>query len=373
MSLDALPSVSFAETDPSEIEAAVLTGYESVSGQTLYPGDPVRLFLESLALHIAQQNLLIDMAAKENLLAYATGPHLEHLGALMATQRLTSTHARTTLRFEIAEEQAFPVLIPAGTRVATADTVQVFATDDVAVIEAGGRSAEIGATSVTPGSGANGLVPGQISALIDPLAYVSKVTNTTVTLAGSDVETDECYRTRIQLAPESYTCAGSAGSYRYHALAVHQDIADVAVWCPEPGHVDVRPVMRGGELPDETLLETMRRRLNADRVRPLTDTVTVAAPEVTGYAIRGGWYLRREDSALSLSIQRAVRAAVESYRLWQRSAPGRDINPTRLISLVERAGAKRVTLDSPSFRQLAKHQIARETEIRFDFLGVEDE
>lgn len=373
MSLDALPAVSFVETDPAAIEAAVLTGYETVSGQTLYPGDPVRLFLESLALHIAQQNLLIDMAAKQNLLAYASGPHLEHLGALNATPRLSSTRARTTLRFEIAEEQAFPVLVPAGTRVATADKAQVFATDALAVIEAGARSVEIGATSATPGSGANGLVPGQLSTLIDPLAYVSKAANTTVTLAGSDVETDDCYRARIQLAPESYTCAGSEGSYRYHALNVHQDIADVAVWCPEPGHVDVRPVMQGGELPDETLLEAVRRKLSADTVRPLTDTVTVAAPEATAYAIRGGWYLRREDSALSLSVQQAVNAAVESYRLWQRSAPGRDINPTRLIALVERAGAKRVELDSPSFRRLAKHQIARETEIRFDFLGVEDD
>ena len=64
---------------------------------------------------------------------------------------------------------------------------------------------------------------------------------------------------------------------------------------------------------------------------------------------------------------------MEEYRLWQRSAPGRDINPTRLIALLERAGAKRVELSSPTYRKLEKKEIARETAITLTFMGVEDD
>ena len=145
------------------------------------------------------------------------------------------------------------------------------------------------------------------------------------------------------------------------------------MWSPKPGHVDVRPVMIGGELPDAATLEAVRAALSAEDVRPLTDTVTVAAPDPVPYRIAGGWHLHRSDSALAGNITAAVQAAVEEYRLWQRSAPGRDINPTRLISLVERAGAKRVELEEPAFTPLKGWEIARETDIDFRFLGLEDE
>ncbi|WP_279061049.1 hypothetical protein [Bilophila wadsworthia] len=64
---------------------------------------------------------------------------------------------------------------------------------------------------------------------------------------------------------------------------------------------------------------------------------------------------------------------METFRLWQRSKPGRDINPTRLISLVERAGAKRVELESPVFTPLGKVAVARETAVELLFGGLEDD
>ncbi len=370
---DQLPSVSFAPLDPADIEKDILGRYETITGTTLYPGDPVRLFLESVAMDMTILCRLVDMAGKQNLLAFASGAHLDHLGALMATERLPAASARCILRFELAETLDFAVLIPEGTRAGTQDRRLNFATDAELVISAGERFGEISATAAVPGTEGNGLTAGQVCLLIDPVAYVSRVTNSSMTMGGSDTETDERYRERIHLAPESFTCAGPEGSYRYHALRVNPDIAEVAVWSPKPGHVDVRPVMIGGELPDAATLEAVRAALSAEDVRPLTDTVTVAAPEPVPYRIAGGWHLRRSDSALAGNITAAVQAAVEEYRLWQRSAPGRDINPTRLISLVERAGAKRVELEEPAFTPLKGWEIARETDIDFKFLGLEDE
>lgn len=370
---DTLPAVSFAPLDPAENEKNILGRYERITGTTLYPGDPVRLFLESVAMDVTILCRLVDTAGKQNLLALASGAHLDHLGALMTTARLPRGSARCPLRFELAEPLAFDILIPKGTRVGTQDRRLTFATDAAATIPAGSTSVEVTATATTPGTDGNGLVAGQVSLPVDPIAYVARVTNTAMTMGGSDVERDDRYRERIHLAPESFTCAGSEGSYRFHALRVSPDIAEVAVWSPQPGHVDVRPVMTGGELPDAATLAAVRAALSAEDVRPLTDTVTVAAPALVPYRFKGGWYLRKTDSALAGNITAAVNNAVEQYRLWQRSAPGRDINPTRLIALVERAGAKRVELEEPAFTPLKGWEIARETSVNFNFLGLEDE
>ena len=76
---------------------------------------------------------------------------------------------------------------------------------------------------------------------------------------------------------------------------------------------------------------------------------------------------------LLAGVTERVTRAVEEWRLWQRSRPGRDINPTRLIAAVQAAGAKRVELDAPVFTTVSPTQIARETAIVLSFAGLEDE
>jgi phage-related baseplate assembly protein len=370
--LPLLPDVTFAELSPVEVENAVITTYERIAEKTLYPGDPVRLFLESLAYLISMQNAAIDLAGRQNLLAFADGPHLDHLGALMDTPRLPPAPAVTSIRFSLAEPLGWAVLIPQGSRVTTGSGGLVFATDRTAEIAAGKVFVDVPATCAEAGQKGNGLVPGQISKMVDPLP-VKSVANVSTSILGADEETDEPYRERIQLAPERFSVAGPSEAYRWHALAAHQDIAACAVFSPVPGVVDVRPVLAGGELPPEDLLAVVRDHLNDERVRPLTDTVIVAAPEPVEYAVEGGWHLQRSNAPLAESIKARVAAAVEEYRVWQRSIPGRDINPTRLIALMERAGAKRVEIYSPVFIPLEDKQIARETSVNVEFLGIESE
>ena len=367
-----MSEISFADLDPASVEAAVLTGYERIAETTLYPGDPVRLFLESLAYVLAIQNHVIDLAGRQNLLAYAQGEHLDFIGMMVGTPRLGHGYATCTQRFEL-EGVGFGVEIPAGTKVTTADGKRVFQVLAPAVAPAGAAHIDLTVTAEQPGADANGLVPGQINRLIKPLPYVKSTSNITATALGADVESDDHYRARIQEAPEAFTCAGPTGAYRALAKAVHQDIAEVAVWSPKPGSVDVRPVMQGGELPSDEILEALRRKLSAEDVRPLTDTVTVAAPDLVGYEIDVEWTLSRRNEALASSTRAAVDAAVEKYRLWQRGKPGRDILPTKLISLMEQAGARRVVVRSPAYTVLADRQLARETSVAVKYAGLEDD
>ena len=92
--LRALPSVSFAPLSAADIEASILTTYEGLTGVSLQPGDPVRLFLEALAYVLSVQNRLLNLAGQQGLLAYAQGAHLDHLGALMGVARIPAQSAR---------------------------------------------------------------------------------------------------------------------------------------------------------------------------------------------------------------------------------------------------------------------------------------
>ncbi len=366
-------SLSFAELSVEGVEKSVLTAYETIAQTTLYPGDPVRLFLESIAYVLALQNSVIDMAGKANLLAYATGEHLDAIGLMTGTERLGASSASTTLKFTLQEALDFDVEIPEGTKAATADGKTIFKTDKSVIIQAGETSGTVSASAQTTGSDANGFVAGQICVLVDPVAYVSSVENTTTSMLGADVETDDHYRQRIQESPEAYTCAGPAGMYRSLAMSVSQDIADVSVTCPTPGTVDVRPILAKGELPSDEVLEAVRKKLSADDVRPLTDTVIVQSPDGVSYDLDVTWYLSKADEPLLSTISDAVTSAVESYVLWQRSKPGRDILPTKLISLIEQAGARRVVVRSPVYTVLKESEIAREGTVSLTYGGLEEE
>ncbi|HFC97926.1 MAG TPA: baseplate J/gp47 family protein [Thermosulfurimonas dismutans] len=367
-----LPDIRFVETDAAEVERRILSTYEEITGRKLYPGNPERLFLESLAYIIAQQNFLIDYAAKMNLLAYARGGHLDHLGALLGVSRLSAQPARTTLRFEIAEPLSFPVVIPKGAR-ATPDGKLFFATLSEAQIEPGKTSVEVEAECLEAGTRGNGFLPGQINRLVDPVAYVVKVENTTVSLGGADTESDEHYRERIRLAPESFSNAGSRGAYEFWAKSAHQDIADVSVWSPSPGEVNVCILMKDGGLPSQEILDLVTQVLSSEKVRPLTDQVTVQAPQTVSYNIDLTYYVYREYEALVSQIQQAVTEAVNAYIQWQKTKLGRDITPSVLVDYVQSvAGVKRVSVVSPAYQPLEPWQVAREGTVTVTYGGLED-
>lgn len=373
VNLKLLPSLTFAPQSTAEVESAIITAYEKLAGITLQPADPVRLFLESLAYVVSVQNGLIDLAGKQNLLAYATGAHLDHLGALMGVTRIPAQTATTIVRFSINEVLTFAVPIPEGTRVTTQDGSIVFATQADVEIAAGSLYVDVVAQSTVAGEETAGLVAGQINRLVDPLPYITSVANTTTSTDGADIETDERLRERIRIAPESYTVAGSSGAYEARTLEVSAEISAVAVYSPEPGVVDIRFMMEGGELPDETTIAQVHDALSDHSVRPLTDHVLVGAPDIVNYEISGQWFLHKSDVSLFSAINTAVEAAVEEFRIWQRSKPGRDVNPTRFISKIQQAGAKRVELTSPTFTALKPIEVAIETSINFTFGGIEDE
>ena len=373
----ALNDIVFAEKSGEEIENEVISTYETLAERTLAKGDPIRLFLESIVLIIVHQRSLIDYAAKQNLLAYAEGDYLDHIGALLGVTRLSASKALTTLKFTLSEAQLSAVTIPEGTRASPGGGDILFATVEDAEISVGDTEITITAECTLAGTQGNNFIAGQIKTLVDPFPYEMSVVNTTISYGGSDVENDENFRERIQIAPESFSVAGSAGAYKYFARTAHQDIIDVGL--PdmfdedfEPGHVALYILMKNGELPTDEILEKVLEICNADDVRPLTDYVTASAPEVVNFDLNVKYFIDRANATQSTQIQNAVENAIKNWVVWQKSKLGRDLNPSELNHRIIAAGAKRAEIISPSFRTIKYKELAIPSSQTITFGGLED-
>jgi len=372
MSLAALPEVTFCETDAANIEQSVITTYEGITGTSLYAGNPVRLFLEGLAAIIIQQRQAIDFAGKQNLLKYSQKDHLDHLGVFSETARLQESKAQTVVRFSMDTPLNFAVSIVAGTRVSP-DGKLFFETLAHAEVSIGDTHIDVTVECQTPGEIGNGFVAGQVAKLVDPVAYITGVSNVSISSGGADLETDDRYRERIHTAPESFSVAGPTGAYKHWAMSAHQDIVDVCVESPSGGNVTVTPLMKNGGIPDQTILDLVSSAVSDKTIRPLTDNVSAAAPGTMAYNINLTYYIGSDNSLAVTEIKGKVDQAISDYVGWQQDKLGRNINPDRLIHGIIGAGARRVTIVSPTYSAINNNYVARVGAQTVVYGGIENE
>lgn len=369
-----LPAVEFLETDAETIKSEIITGYEEASGRTLAAGDPVRLYLLSLAAVIIQQRTAVNLAAQQNLLSYAQDGYLDALGTLLSVTRLSESKAVTTIKFTLSQALATVYTIPAGTEVTNG--VVTFATDKALDIPKGELTGSVTASCTVAGTVGNDYLAGQVNTIVKPMTFVAKAENTTITTGGSEAESDESLAERIRLAPNSFSVAGPEKAYVYHAKSVSSSVLDVSVTSPTPGEVDVYVLLAGGELPSQETLEQIAAYLSDETIRPLTDFVKVLAPKAVNYELELHYWISREDSSRAEQIKADVERAVEKYRVWQQGKIGRDILPARLIQYVMQAGASRIdnqTMKPADFQKLESDQVAQCTGVKIVYEGYKDE
>lgn len=366
-----LPDITFADKSAQQIETDVVNSYQQITGQTLADADPRRLFIRAVVLLLAQQRVMIDSSAKQNLLTYATGIVLDHIGAARNTPRLQPTAATTTVRFTLSAPQT--QIVNAGTRATAGDGVFFATTADVTIPD-GQTYVDIEMACTVTGVIGNGYVAGQINQLVDPLPWVQSVSNTTESEGGADLEDDDSYAERIRQAPESFSVAGPTGAYQYWAKTANPSIIDVSVRTPSPGVVEIRPLLEGGEIPGQEILDSVLTICSDRNIRPLTDNVQALAPESVSYDLNLTYWINTSDASIASVIQSQVNQAISDYQLWQKSKLGRDIDPSELITRIKNAGAKRVAVTLPAYQALDTYQVAQESaNITNTYGGLEDD
>lgn len=179
-------------------------------------------------------------------------------------------------------------------------------------------------------------------------------------------EQDEPFRRRAQLAFEGLTTAGSEGSYIFHGLSASGNVADIAVdsvrfhldgagavvidyganlLTPEPGMVAVTVLSRiGSGIADATLLSLVDAALRADKVRPLTDRLTVRSVAVVDYAVVSTLYFY--DGPSSATVLQASTAALNAY-IAAAHKIGEDITLAGIYAALKQPGVQNVILASP--------------------------
>lgn len=376
--LENLPEVSFIDNITldeiqEQMESDYEEKYESLTGKacTLRRADPATLILYACSIQIFQALLFVDRAGKQDLLKYSYGEFLDNLAAIRGITRMEALPAVTTVRFTLSEAVSEVVVIPEGTTVTNGEIY--FQTDEYAEIAAGDTSIDIPCTCQTDGAEGNGIPAGEIKILVDTLPYIKSVENIEVTSGGADIEDDENLAERIYLAPSSYSVAGPDDAYKYFTMAYNQEIADVMVTSPDPAEVEIRFLMENGEIPTSTVMSGLEEYLQDNKIRPLTDHVTVLAPEQQQFDIALTYYINRSDQAKANTIQEAVQAAVEEYSKWQTYTIGRDINPSELTKRIIEAGAKRVEITSPAFTTVASDTVARIGQKTVTYGGLEND
>ena len=362
--IENLPDISFIENKTladvrAEMTARFQERYEELTGKkkTLARADPITLLIYAAAAQIYQGYLYIDKAGKMDLLKYTYGEYLDNgPAALKGLEREEAEPAVVTVRFTLSAVQAGAIGIPVGTQVSNGDIY--FVNEEYAEIPAGSLYTDVEMTCLTDGTAGNGIAIGDLNVLVDPLPYIEEVANITETAGGVDVESDDSLKERVYLAPASYSTAGPEDAYIYWAKEYSNDIVDVAVSSPDASEVSVLIMMTGGALPTTTQIEGLQDYLDDEEIRPLTDQVTVAAPDTTSYSITMTYYIGMSNKAKATTIQAEVAAAVQAYKVWQQSKIGRDIVPDQLINMIIAAGAKRVVLTAPVYTTVADDHVA---------------
>lgn len=373
-----LPDVSFIDDMQLEdVQMQMVRDYQdrykAITGKdvVLDRADPMSLILYALSIQVYQALLYVDKTGKQDLLKYSYGAYLDNLAAMKGIAREQAKPSRAMIRFTLSGIRPSTVEIPEGTRVTNGEVY--FQTESHAEIPSGESSVDVAAECMTSGVVGNNLEVGEINILVDPVPYVAKVANTEPTTGGADIEDDDTLKDRIYIAPSKYSVAGPEESYRYWVNTYNSNISDVLIYSDDPVDVVIEFIMNDGELPSESMLLGVQKFLSDEKIRPLTDRVTVKAPETVEYKVNVKYFVNQSDLKKVDTIKTAVNAAVDDYIQWQRSKIGRDINPSQLIQQMVSAGAKRVEVTLPVFQVIGKANVAKLSSKTVTYGGLEDD
>lgn len=154
-----------------------------------------------------------------------------------------------------------------------------------------------------------------------------------------DDETDDAYRSRMQLSPEGLSVAGPDGAYIYHALSASPDVKAASVNSPAPVQVDVYILAQAG-LPTQSLLTQVDAYLWPRR--PFTDEVTVKAATLIDFTVNATLFVKSGPSS-DVAIETA-RSRLESY-LEENRKLGGNIRQSSVHWALTVEGIEHVILD----------------------------
>lgn len=181
-------------------------------------------------------------------------------------------------------------------------------------------------------------------------------------------ESDESYRERLELKPESWSTAGPTEGYKFHARSASALVKDASVSSPVPGTTLVTVLSREGDgVPSQAVLDLVIARLNTQNIRPLSEEVLVQAAEIITYNIVADLYVYA--GPVSQMALDEAQASLAEYTSSHHKL-GEDIAFSAANAAAFTAGVQRVVLNLVADIPVASHQAAYCTGITVNIAGV---
>ncbi|ACD53047.1 hypothetical protein ST12_08250 [Clostridium botulinum] len=382
--------INFININPETIFEDMLTTVETELEEKIHDGDERKLFLRSLMPIVVGIANKINDTANQNLLENARKEKLDAIAKdYHTTSRLQATYSFCKGKVKLSTIQNENITIKAGTKV-TPDGITMFKVKEDTIIPKGILESDIILIAVSPGEKYNGFEIGKINYIVDPIAYVEKIYNTEISKSGSDIEDDKSYRKRARLAMEGKSTAGPDGAYEYFAYSADNSISGVKVTSPSPGTVKIFVVVDDGEIPSQEILDKVYKECSPKDRRPLTDKVEIGTPTVNNYDIELTYYIDKNFPTSEGKWRKAIEGenlnfvdgAIRDFIKWQQSEIGKPINPDELKYQIQNAaaievdnrrisGVRRIEVKSPIHKIIGENEIAKVTNIKVTYGGVE--
>lgn len=345
LTLDALrdaPVPEFITRDPFVLKQFYVDEFEKLTGRKLFPAQTEMFVIEVMAYAKSIMGEAIQTAFLQNRAVWAEGRHLDELGANVSTFRLLAQTANCRVKFTLSMLRNLAIVIPAGTRVSAGNNL-IFSTQDELVIPAGNADGEVDVVANIAGAEFNALELGQISDLLDPIAYVASVENVIASAGGSDIETDDRFRVRVVNAFERISKAGPRAGYVEHVKAVNPSIVDVAVIKPQPGYIEITPLMLDGVSAD-AVDQAVLGHLDPETIVPMGDYITIVKAVEQPFDLVMTVRVNGDGAGMQ---EKAEKAATDAFYPWTQSL-GAQIAPSLITSAVK-AITGVIDCDGPAF------------------------
>lgn len=298
----------------------------------LLESDNYSALLETLAYRELLLRARINSAVKSMLLPFAQGSDLDNIVAIYGIERLKGEKPVANVKFSLSTELNYDVYIPAGLILSSEDG-KTASLKEALTIKAGDKE-------ITGRSELNEYLTASLAKcelIQTPLPFVLKAKQTSEFEGGAEVESDERLRERAVLSLERFSTAGSKKAYIYHALSANAKVEEASVLNGGPGTVKV--FLKSSDMSEETR-QSVADYLSGEKVRPLTDTVTVVNATIKNIEVRAE--LELTDMFLQDSIDKEIKASKSSLSI------GEDLNLSYVYSTLHKNGVYRARLITPS-------------------------
>lgn len=281
----------------------MIASHKEKSGRDVPVVSEISYIYAAVADYLAILKNAMNDIARQNYLPYARNIRLDLKGKNYGTrgERIIGTAARTTMRCYISIPAPSPVVIPAGTRFVMNE--YLFHTESNYSIAAGETYVDVPVVCDTIGD-IGTIPPGDLKDIVDRYDYYDHAENITPLAGGQNAESDDEYRARLELLPESFTSAGAEGAYMYWILSNPDAIVtDIQIVTPSENHLDIYVLNKQETITTEQKNAILARIYNEPekKIRAMGDVIQILDPTITEYQIDLDFYLY--DNALENAIK----------------------------------------------------------------------